>query len=252
MTSDSAPGMLAAFERYRRGPRSAPMFRRLEVRMRTMILALTLFLPGLAEARPYLEWDAPDHAAAPKRDDVEQGTAKGVLLAARVVPLAPLAALAIAGVTIVDSSPIALSASDEVGARAMRHAGVSMMGGALVGGIVMNGVARAGRVLVGGKWDERLAPFVVGIALSLPGYGLVIVGSDPTLVTRGVGAPLLVGGTVLWNIGTLLLAIDALKIGWDEYPKARASSSARGPRLAGLWVVPTRGGVSAGFALQGP
>lgn len=227
---------------------------------RFVLAALLALLPTSAFAGDLptlgldLDLELPTEQANVK--DVQRKTAQAMNPPLQILPLAVGLPLAIAGMSVTATSPIAYGDGFALISPSMRSVGTSLMGGALGANILFNGLARTARLFGGGEWQKDIGVFVGGISAASAGLVLISVGTNHSLLLpdgeRLVGSPgpvvaFLIPGSVSWTVGSLLLIIDAFKTAMDNESLLASAPSKAGPRFVGGWITPTlQGGVSGG------
>ena len=189
--------------------------------------------------------------------DAQLKTAKAMNPALKILPLAMGLPLAIAGLSVANTSPIAYGEGLTGVYPGMRRVGLSLMGGALATNILLNTLSRTSRLFSGGEWQKDMAFLAGGIGAAIGGYVLVGVGTSNTVVlpdgtllidNPGAVGGILAGASVSWTVGSLLLIVDAFKTAMDNDAQL-ASRATSGPQFAGFWVAPSlQGGASGGLA----
>jgi hypothetical protein len=195
--------------------------------------------------------DLPPLSLPATYDEVKVKTIREVNPFMKVLPIALVLPMGVAGVSIHDSAPIAWDLGDGVSYSAMRGAGLGLMGGAYGLGIAFNAITRTSRMMLGGKWTDDLWAFIAGIAASTGGYVLTSIGGGAPVVTGNtpLAAGLLVSGGVAWGAGMVFLMVDSVKTAWTLEAKLSASNPSRGLRLADAYVVPQKDGLAMGITL---
>jgi hypothetical protein len=226
----------------------------LAVLLATVLAGAPPALAGAPPTGPQLPGAASDTpTASASAEEVKLKTARAATPALKILPLALELPLGVAGISVNNSAPIAWAAGDYWAYARMRPVGLSLMGGGFASGVLLNVVARTMRLFTGGKWEKDLAIFIAGSALHVTGYALAWVGSSEFLQPNPPAvAGVLVGASIAWGAGMILMMVDTLKIAYelDTQLSKWERADPRRPRFAGLWAAPQRGGAAAGFALN--
>lgn len=192
-------------------------------------------------------------AAAATSEEVQMETASRMNPPLKVLPIALATPLAVAGVSIAYSSPIAWVDGDILGWNLMRTVGLGVMGGGFATGVTLNLMSRAARLLGGGAFQDRLGFLILGPALAGAGYALTVGATSATVLgNTPLAAALSVGGGVLWGGGMLLLIIDAARTAFENDSLLLASHWRPGrAQFAGGTVGPNaHGGLTGGVAFR--
>ncbi|GEM_PF-2489939 len=234
--------------------------------IRFVLAAALLLLPasasandlGLPDLVPDLE--LPTERANVK--DVQRKTAQKMNPPLKVLPLAAGLPMAIAGMSIANTAPLAFADGMTGISPTMASAGLSLMGASLGTNILFNGLARTARLFGGGEWQKDIGFFAGGIGAASAGLALISIGTSHSLPfpdgsrlieNPGPVAGILVGGSVAWTVGSLFLIVDAFKTAMDNDALLAAAPPRSGPTFAGVWVGPSVGrdgadGASGGVA----
>ncbi|MCP4869661.1 MAG: hypothetical protein GY898_13180 [Proteobacteria bacterium] len=211
--------------------------------MTRLLLLLLLSMPALS-ATP---------ASAATVDEVHMETARWMSPPLKVLPIALATPLAVAGVSIAYSSPIAWAEGDLLGWNLMRTVGVGVMGGGLGTGIALNAMSRAARLLSGGTFVENLHWLIVGPSLAGVGYAVTLVATSATVLTNTpLAVALSIGGGVAWGAGMVMLIVDAAKTAFENDARILATQWRPGRvQFAGWSLGPNDvGGLSGGVAFR--
>lgn len=193
----------------------------------------------------------PELGEASEAGDVQVETARRMNPVLKVLPIALVTPLAVAGVSIAYSSPIAYGEGDWYAYGVMRTAGLSIMGGAYAAGITLNALVRTGRMFGGGEWTQELGFFIGGIGLATGGLVVTTVATLPAVLDVTPAAiGLSVTGGVLWGVGMMMLIVDAAKSAFDSEALFATHWRPGRVQLAGLWATPSDHGASAGLTLR--
>ncbi|MCO4769904.1 MAG: hypothetical protein KDA24_07710 [Deltaproteobacteria bacterium] len=188
--------------------------------------------------------DLPDRRMpAANMDEAAMKTARGLNPFLKVAPLAIGIPLGVAGISILASVPIALSANDPFAAASMYNGGVGIMGGAFAAVLTFNILARTLRFFLdAGDWQKDIAFLAAGSGLAISGYALASIAGRFALIGTwpdGAIAAGLVGGATLWGVGLALLMIDTLRTTWkDNDPVITLRAGDQGMQFAGIWAAP--------------
>ncbi len=222
--------------------------------IRCVFVALLLLVPASALAGggpgPDLDLDIdlepPTEQANVK--DVQRKTAQAMNPPLKILPLAAGLPMAIAGMSIANTSPLAYADGFTTVSPSMAAAGLGLMGGSLGMNILLNGLARTARLFGGGEWQKDIGFFAGGIGAAAAGLALISVGTSHRLLmpdgsrliaNPGPVAGILVGGSVAWTVGSLLLIVDAFRTAKDNESLLASTPAPSGPRFAGAWIAPT-------------
>jgi len=216
--------------------------------LRLIAAVLSLALPATAAPPMGPALPIPSEPATAEENKVT--ALKSTNTAGLFVPFLVALPLGASGISIAASAPIARDAGDLNTGLAFRLSGLSLMGAGMAAGVTINGVNRAVRTGMGGKWTDNLGFFVAGTAASAAGIGLAAAGTQPGIFpTEATSAALLIPGGLSWGAGMILLIADAFTTARENLAYFAAAPDRAGPRFAGLSVTPTDGGAALSVGL---
>jgi len=192
-------------------------------------------------------------ASADDADGIQLTTARRLNPPLKVLPIALGTPLAVAGVSIAYSSPIAWVEGDLLGWNLLRTVGLGVMGGGLGTGITLNVVARSVRFLGGGKFQHRLGFLIAGPALAGAGYAITVAATSATvLANTPLAVATSIGGGALWGTGMLMLIVDAATTAFENDSILASGWRPGRVQLAGWALAPSAsgGGLTGGVTFR--